>query len=1845
MPKCSRKKGKPEKKEPQEVQEETHSLPLDDAIISSTLLTFLKDATAKLQQPDADPLPVLRGIIQNCPQPLSGDEARNFEEAAIDAVFDLSRVLLDFITLKRGPVTQVASLALFNVIPAVVGVKKSVQFLVSSTSALSNMYTKHWSNGMIHWGKAPNYENMDENTDCYARLQRMHYLMRILNCRKDMLEQQTNALRDQLKKHQMYLAGPSRARSKRRYHKREMVSAEDFHEFKSSLKKEPEDFAECFSKMRLDKGAKSCRHELECHCKGPDDGFKVQFKRVNSPDIMLEIFESIFEDPYAVIRKEFNWNEENLVEQRYWHSIFLQLHLIHGAMESPSSREIYADSYEEWSAFACFFNVIERSLLCPATRYHPLAVKNWHGWLETCIFFVSVPMKTHNIRLADDVLNGIRRSMWILNSSFWDSGIFSKLLDLHNLSKIAFANIKNRIKDPEMLDFDFTEAVLRELPWKNKRKLQILAKLIPHWQDLDIKRIVKKKGGMPSFAASLAESLEFNELRSSCSDVFRACLERLSKEQFVREFVPVIEASLANRNHHMGLVNYWLPALSKKYPDVAKNLQVLDLHAHMVLLNTLRKEGVLTLKDLLTITDEKGGRVIDAGLQADELLTRNRALISLCVGYNFVAQLMEKQQTLETVLYLVKEFLKDNITIASRPSRNIYMGTFLVFFGCLRDFLLQVLKNSPKKDFLLSANQSTAPIMSFFKWLRDFILAGIELGFSYQRTYTSLYLYENVLCAFVPPENSLKAKTEKLIKVMQSEGCFLFLDSEMFEATLKCSLSPDDDVQVMSSYILASQRDFDMSAVSLPGVSKEALLLCSSNKFYVVSGGAQLFATVAKITKTPIEEALNLLLQQALSEFSILKGDLLKGALENGPIYGCLDAVSHIFNLEKKPDVSQECLVNILSLIEEVTDHFLKVMNAKSSTQEFASSFEDMDWSIEAEIDENYSLDSKSLHLTPQFQYALNCAWLNLKTCTELVSQLGYLFCVQNASDEILWRCSMVIMNVLQKCRHKGAFEASGLVLGNFVKNTSILGKDIPKKMLDKLMSTLCMTGSDAPPLSRRSAGLAVAIQKIVASDTDQEKELLHDTIEKLLAPTDDSKGGNETEDGSKVTALVDSVKTRKMHVLYTLVSDASIGQHINCHLENIAQMAIYFLNADDWGVKNAAMQLFGAFVKKIVSQRKSKPLKEDEFNPECIMVLASEQEEADWDMMGNGLLEDVFVRSSYLLTQVLAIIKYPPTLPEEGQTLCTQMVPCCNVPDEGVICAILGFLQHLTPGPPSMWTADQGQLVNDICYYCWQLLEHPNWLVRKQAAECATAMVNKSHVASTLKTILDELDRASPNKLHGFLLMVTKIKKKIAFFREDTKKLEATIKEIDAKITSRLLVDLADGKQQTHCIAYSYATIEGLQKDDLLQMLIYLAEMHDMMAIEKHCHMLFALEMVEQVVSQHQEWLPEILALCSSYSTLVCVQEHLLHLLTKSNFESEAIAEQLEVVLEYNLDINSCKHNLVSILRPLLMWKRRIWSKYLMDSKVEKIWFGTFEKLTYFSNHGCHIKIHRLLSEGAIVGDEFESLALTFLAYSTMELLVSGQRADARKLLTTLVEHLLKTAENRNVPEISMIGPALRVISPATWELFSIVSNYPDMILVGKTVLKLTHMLLLQQNLEAAKSIWPMRSKEHNYCIIGPSTCLRKLYEVALENLLPVSALEEYLWEILAINSDTLISIFQEGITSPFSHVDEVELDFFEHITEGFVCICKATKCKMTGKGVPSPDEMESDEKIVSEALEKIESSFKGKQKQLHLSVIVAKKKLCLKVFILEKFYSRQMTDVILEGKSFKDLSKLFGI
>ena len=83
-------------------------------------------------------------------------------------------------------------------------------------------------------------------------------------------------------------------------------------------------------------------------------------------------------------------------------------------------------------------------------------------------------------------------------------------------------------------------------------------------------------------------------------------------------------------------------------------------------------------------------------------------------------------------------------------------------------------------------------------------------------------------------------------------------------------------------------------------------------------------------------------------------------------------------------------------------------------------------------------------------------------------------------------RCGLIIINVLKKCRHKGAIEAAGLALGELVEFVS---KDptcfeFTFTWLQECLDSIGISNS----ITRRSAGMAILVHQIVAHDQRLEK-------------------------------------------------------------------------------------------------------------------------------------------------------------------------------------------------------------------------------------------------------------------------------------------------------------------------------------------------------------------------------------------------------------------------------------------------------------------------------------------------------------------------------------------------------------------------------------------------------------------------------------------------------------------------------------------------------------------------------------------------------------------------------------
>jgi len=81
-------------------------------------------------------------------------------------------------------------------------------------------------------------------------------------------------------------------------------------------------------------------------------------------------------------------------------------------------------------------------------------------------------------------------------------------------------------------------------------------------------------------------------------------------------------------------------------------------------------------------------------------------------------------------------------------------------------------------------------------------------------------------------------------------------------------------------------------------------------------------------------------------------------------------------------------------------------------------------------------------------------------------------------------------------------------------------------------------------------------------------------------------------------------------------------------------------------------------------------------------------------------------------------------------------------------------------------------------------------------------------------------------------------------------------------------------------------------------------------------------------------------------------------------------------------------------------------------------------------------------LTNHELLGDEFEGLALSVIAYTIIECITSGNVEDSCQFLPTLTRLLASYLSNNNVPELAIIGPALFIISPVTWELLRALPN-----------------------------------------------------------------------------------------------------------------------------------------------------------------------------------------------------------
>nr|CAD7392070.1 unnamed protein product [Timema cristinae] len=330
-----------------------------------------------------------------------------------------------------------------------------------------------------------------------------------------------------------------------------------------------------------------------------------------------------------------------------------------------------------------------------------------------------------------------------------------------------------------------------------------------------------------------------------------------------------------------------------------------------------------------------------------------------------------------------------------------------------------------------------------------------------------------------------------------------------------------------------------------------------------------------------------LLLCCAEWQAQLLQQDLWQAASSGAPLHGLLTALSLV---AAHPTGAEISILNsaeverLVCLMERVVAHLLSVLASKAiNITNFAPSFAEMAEAIDSTFCDILSRDEEEvMDITPAHQLVINCIWFNLKACCNLSSELAS---IESTASDIAERCGLLIVRVLKQCRHKGVIESAGMSLSNLIKmmtsNKCMRAcHDLPERILTEFLDVL-QEGSSAASVTRRCAGLAILVHKIVASDKQKNRPLLHLCVSRLLKIATDPVRLYSSDTS-------DLPSTQALHFLCVLVQDSALCQYVAAYMSDITQLCFKKLSSNIWTVRNAALQLFGALVPKLVGEKKN---------------------------------------------------------------------------------------------------------------------------------------------------------------------------------------------------------------------------------------------------------------------------------------------------------------------------------------------------------------------------------------------------------------------------------------------------------------------------------------------------------------------------------------------------------------------------------------------------------------------------------------------------------------------------------
>ncbi|XP_077286546.1 uncharacterized protein LOC143911527 [Arctopsyche grandis] len=686
----------------------------------------------------------------------------------------------------------------------------------------------------------------------------------------------------------------------------------------------------------------------------------------------------------------------------------------------------------------------------------------------------------------------------------------------------------------------------------------------------------------------------------------------------------------------MRILKYWVGMTLKKFPilqktllrDLKDNSNENTLLSHLFIIKTGRKNGQI----LNNWNSKEEQNVFLKTLVSDGLFNKSTDVRSQ--AFEIVCCSSKNTQVPTAKEFkIVESFLRSNINDDCTPFRQSVLNSFkLLMIRTRNSYVHHIIHSSVEET-----SKTFETFQDFCARIYNFLIRNLSTNGNYQRKITSLKIFEIIL-NYYSIKSDLNSCRKSKVNEMGCKVTKFLIDSNKWpfendvcaSTLLNCLYDPTNDVRDLASNILVK---YFISHPYLMQRKNEffinALVLCNSKFFYEVESGVLLlkllFSFPGNLTREDIPiledqtgncdiDILEYLSNKACEDLIHHSKDPFYSICNNQPLYGLLMAINAYLKYTTN-EKDYTSVLRVINIVSDATLYFLNTLGISCSNKGnvYPPSFHEMDESIDFVIAASqHKIEEdqmKDFQITNAQQLVLNNIWLNLKACSELSSTIIEK-CFEMLYTEDIESCVDVNMSILTRCRHKGAIEYAGVHLGRAVKHITSQGSSLHRELLASLLeeviteATLPKAGGAS--ITRKSAGLAILVHRFVTNDSQSPKPLfiiavlnLANLLLSQIIDQNRGLGNKEKEDDVSYDSLSsssvsiddeasirDTPQARAIHLLCRTVADCSLSQYIIQFASTLSTICFEYFYSENWAVRNAALQLYGALVPKLVGQK-----------------------------------------------------------------------------------------------------------------------------------------------------------------------------------------------------------------------------------------------------------------------------------------------------------------------------------------------------------------------------------------------------------------------------------------------------------------------------------------------------------------------------------------------------------------------------------------------------------------------------------------------------------------------------------